>query len=114
MTETAIKAEGVTPEQMARLRDGGWEDDRSNSPGWTRYVGDERDGWALQWVYPKEDGNWRGYPKGADNPDGGLFHTLDASLDHCEMLTPQNSGVRPADAPCTEQATRFASGNRGF
>ena len=116
MTETEAKAKGITPEQLARLRDGGWQDGVINSPGWERYFGEEdgEGGYVRHWVflgvwnYPGEsDDRWCANITGPQDYDVDAWtDSLDKALDVYQP--PPGLEMKPAERDCTDQAAKFA------
>ena len=117
MTETAVKVEGITDSQLARLRGSGWRDAqldtfRGEGPGWERFWDPSTEGQRqiCQAVWHDGEG-WVG------NADfGGImsddFDTLEAALDYLDserVRYKQWYGGQGAavEGQCTKQAERF-------
>ena len=112
---TAAKTTGITDEQLARLRDGGWMDfddpqDDVPVPNWARWVGGAEVGDAdeAQQVW-WENSSWYAasgntsrevHPRECD--------TLDAALDRCDDWRGDQEPA-PASGACTDQADKFPS-----
>ena len=115
MTEAAVKVEGITSEQLKRLRDGGWQDDFTNSPGWERHFGGvgEEGGYVRHWVflgwdYPGEGDRWCASVGGSGPRDYNIdtwTDSLDKALGLCDP--PPGLEMKPAERDCTYQAERF-------
>ena len=78
------KVGGVTPEQVKKLQEGGWEDAGWHAPAWRRGLGSGYYA-AEQKITWEGEGLWNADPDSEDDADPGLdFDSLDAAIEQAE------------------------------